>query len=62
MDDWQLVLMVAHQISKVSAPKYVLGLKIREPLCQKCTYIYISHSKSAPEPLKSMPECTKNMS
>jgi len=35
MDDWLLVLMVAHQISKVSAPKYALGLKIREPLIIK---------------------------
>ena len=62
MDDWLLALMVAHQISKVSAPKYALGLKIREPLCQKRTFLYIGHSKSAPEPLKSVPKCTKNVS
>jgi len=35
MDDWLLVLMVAHQICKASAPKYALGLKIREPLIIK---------------------------
>ena len=32
MDDWLWVLMVAKQIYKASAPKYALGLKIRESL------------------------------
>jgi len=42
MDDWLLVLMVAHQICKASAPKYVLGLRIRELLIWKRTFILIS--------------------
>jgi len=41
MDDWLLVLMAAHQICKASDPKYVLGLKIREPLIWKRTFIFI---------------------
>ena len=57
-----LVLMVAHQISKVSAPKYVLGLKIREPLFQKRTFLYIGQWKSAPEPTRSVPENVKTRS
>jgi len=39
-----------HQICKASAPKYALGLKICEPLCQKRTFPYIGMYNSAPEP------------
>jgi len=49
MDDWLLVLMVSHHIFKASAPKYALGLKIREPIFWKRTFHYTSMWKSAPE-------------
>jgi len=54
--------MVSHQLCKVSTPKYALGLKIREPLFQKRTFLYINNSNSAPEPTKSVPESSKTRS
>ena len=42
--------MADHQICKASAPKYALGLKIREPLRQKCIFPYIGMYNSGPEP------------
>jgi len=52
-------MMVAHQICKASAPKYALGLKIREPLFWKRTFLFISLSKSATKPHKSVAKCIK---
>ena len=48
--------MADHQICKASAPKYALGLKIREPLFWKHTFLYMAQSNSMAELVNSVAE------
>ena len=59
MDDKLWVMMADHQICKASAPKYALGLKIREPLFWKRTFLYIAQSNSVAELAKSVAKLMK---
>jgi len=52
-------MMADHQICKASAPKYALGLKIREPLFWKRTFLYIAQSNSVAELAKSVAKLMK---